>query len=75
VLGHAGPEHYHDAAKDVSDEALLKNLTTGIFNLSKIVERKSRALRIAKWPTLATFALWAINTSIAVTVLTRNQGT
>jgi hypothetical protein len=74
VLGHSGPEHYNEIAKEVSEEALLKNLTTGIFNLSKIVERKNLALRIAKWPTFATFVLWAVNTSIAVTVLTKNQG-
>ena len=74
VLGHSGPEHYDHIAKEVSDEALLKDLTTGIFNLSRIVERKTRALHIAKWPTLATFVVWAVNTSIAVTVLTKNPG-
>jgi hypothetical protein len=75
ILKHRGPEHFHATAKDASDEALVKNLTTGIFNLSRIVQRKTVALDLAKWPTLATFVLWSINTSITVTVLARTQAT
>ncbi len=69
ILKHTDPEQFHDSANELSDHTLVKNFTTGIFNLSRIIQRKTVALDLAKWPTLATFVLWATNCAIAVTIL------
>jgi hypothetical protein len=70
ILSHGDPEKYHDATEHATEQTLLKNLTVQIFQLSAIVQRKTDALRLARWPTMISFLAWAVNTATGAYILT-----
>ncbi len=70
ILSHGDPERYHAETENMSEQALLKNLTAEIFQLSAIVKHKTDALRLARWPTMISFIAWAINCVVGAYILT-----
>jgi hypothetical protein len=70
VLSHNAPDSYHEATKQMTEEVLLKNLTTQVFQLSRIVQRKTDALQLARWPTMISFFAWAVNSAVSIYILT-----
>ncbi|HEY6350045.1 MAG TPA: Pycsar system effector family protein [Candidatus Angelobacter sp.] len=69
ILGHEHPDAYHEANQRMTDEVLLKNLTTQVYQLSRIVQRKTIALQRAALPTMISFFAWALNSAFSIYIL------
>jgi len=70
VLDHSAPEFYHEVTAQMTENALLHTLNTQNVQLSRIVQRKTDALQVARWPTMISFVAWALNCGISLYILT-----
>jgi Family of unknown function (DUF5706) len=70
ILQFENPEQYFAATEDADEQTLLRNYTTQVFLLSRIVRQKAEALRFAGWPTAVCFTAWVVNVSTALYMTT-----
>lgn len=70
ILKFENADEYHAATEAASDEELLRNYTTQVYLLSKIVQAKAEALGVAGYPTAVCFAAWVVNISTALYIST-----
>jgi Family of unknown function (DUF5706) len=70
ILQFDTPDQYYAATEEADEQTLLKNYTTQVFMLSKIVQQKAEALRFAGWPTAICFTAWVVNVSTALYIST-----
>jgi hypothetical protein len=61
ILRFESAEQYHAATEEADQETLLRNYTTQVYLLSKIVQQKAEALGVAGWPTAICFLAWVVN--------------
>jgi len=70
ILQFENADQYHAATEEASEETLLRNYTTQVFLLSKIVQEKAVALGVARWPTGICFGAWVVNVATALYIST-----
>lgn len=70
ILDHRAPEFYHEVTAQMTEDVLLHTLNTQNVQLSRIVQRKTDALQIARWPTMISFVAWALNCAVSFYILT-----
>jgi hypothetical protein len=70
ILRFENAEQYHLATEEANEQTLLRNYTTQVFLLSRIVREKAEALGVAGWPTGICFSAWVVNVSTALYIST-----
>ena len=70
ILRFENADQYYAATEEASEETLLRNYTTQVFLLSKIVRDKAEALGVARWPTGICFTAWVVNVGTALYIST-----
>lgn len=70
ILRFDNADQYYAATEEATEQTLLRNYTTQVFLLSRIVREKAEALGVAGWPTGVCFTAWVVNIATALYIST-----
>lgn len=70
ILKHGTPDNYHLAAERADDAVFFHNIALEIYQLAEIVVKKTKFLRLVRWPIIISFAAWAATAMLSIYILT-----